>query len=101
MGVQQKLLEQIMEEKEIMSELTQNKIVIKWSSPFNSNFIIDWVISFCNLDPFPLIRKAFHRKSQWNFKQVITVTFSNSELQEMFLGQNTLTSVSWLIFITK
>ena len=29
MGVQQKLLEQIMEEKEIMSELTQNKIVIK------------------------------------------------------------------------
>ena len=32
MGVQQKLLEQIMEEKEIMSELTWNKIVIKWSS---------------------------------------------------------------------
>lgn len=29
MGVQQKPLEQIMEEKEIMSELTQNKIVIK------------------------------------------------------------------------
>lgn len=101
MGVQQKLLEQIMEEKEIMSELTWNKIVIKWSSPFNSNFIIDWVISFGNLDPFPLIRKAFHRKSQWNFKQLITVTYSNSKPQEMVLDQITFTDVPWIIFITK